>query len=157
MHEDRISNLATDILVSIISRLTIYEAISTSILSSHWRHLHAYITHLNFTKYALDNIDQIIYRDRCHTDIINHVLNSHRGSRIKELRLDLYTCDIFVIERWFEFALFKRAEIIHISLCGLTFHRLPDTNGLECLKNLSLIDIEMNDQYFQFWSPIVLF
>ncbi|KAG6402603.1 hypothetical protein SASPL_134800 [Salvia splendens] len=152
MHEDRITDLPSDILVSIISRLTIHEATSTSILSSRWRHLHAYNTHLNFTKYAIGEMDRIIYRSQYDLDrVVNHVLNSHRGSRIKEFTFDLHRCGVFYeIERYFEFALTRKAEMIHISPGRLTFRRLPDRNGLECLKDLSLISIEMSDQYFQF-------
>ncbi|KAL1540616.1 hypothetical protein AAHA92_24944 [Salvia divinorum] len=59
-------------------------------------------------------------------------------------------------ERWFEFALSKKAEIIHLSgyhdidYEGL-FHRFPNTNnGFECLQDLYLSDSRMTDQDFQF-------
>ncbi|XP_057777661.1 putative FBD-associated F-box protein At5g53640 isoform X2 [Salvia miltiorrhiza] len=44
--EDRISELEDDILVSIISKLELKEAMATSLLSSRWRYLPTRITHL---------------------------------------------------------------------------------------------------------------
>ncbi|KAG6400182.1 hypothetical protein SASPL_137007 [Salvia splendens] len=133
VQEDRISELPNDILISIISRLTIREATATCILSTCWRHLHHYVTHLNFPKYE---IGETVSNYLC---IVNHVLNSHKG-RIKELRVDWAEGH----ERWFEFGLTKKAERIHIAKVGIEFHGLP--NGLECLKELSLSSIEISDQ-----------
>ena len=148
VHEDRISDLPSDILISIISRLTVHEATSTCILSSRWRHLHNYITNLNFPK--LTDKKTNIFMNPNYANIVNHVLNSHRGNKIKEFRLEIFDCGKFEIERWFEFALTKQAEIIHILPPPCAFHRLPNTNSLRCLKELSLIDIQMTDEYFNF-------
>ncbi|KAL8057735.1 hypothetical protein ABFX02_04G203233 [Erythranthe guttata] len=49
MGVDMISKLSDDILISIISRLTVAEAVCTSILSTRWRGLHKYITRLDFS------------------------------------------------------------------------------------------------------------
>ncbi|XP_047952473.1 F-box/FBD/LRR-repeat protein At5g53840-like [Salvia hispanica] len=134
VQDDRISELPNDILISIISRLTIREATATCVLSTCWRHLHYYVTHLNFPKYE---IGETVSDYLC---IVNHVLNSHKGRRIKELRVDRAEGH----ERWFEFALTKKAERIHIAEVGIEFHGLP--NGLQCLKELSLSSIEITDQ-----------
>ncbi|KAL1547648.1 putative FBD-associated F-box protein [Salvia divinorum] len=80
--------------------------------------------------------------------MIDQVLKSHKGSHIKEFRLDarIYTGEF---ESWFEFAIAKNAEIVHISICPRElYHRLPNANGLECLKELSLSNIHMTDQDF---------
>ncbi|KAL1540617.1 F-box/FBD/LRR-repeat protein-like protein [Salvia divinorum] len=145
---DRISELPSDILISIISRLPMREATATCILSTRWQHLHAYITHLNFPKFTY--YSHIDYMNPYYAHTVNQVLNSYKGGRIKEFMLELHKCGKFNIEKWFEFALTRQAEIIHISLPGMVVHGLPNTNGLKCLKDLSLIDIQMTDQYFNF-------
>ncbi|KAL7090665.1 hypothetical protein ACP275_12G055700 [Erythranthe tilingii] len=43
------SQLPNDILISIISRLTVAEAVMANVLSACWRGLHKYITRLNFS------------------------------------------------------------------------------------------------------------
>ncbi|WKA00559.1 hypothetical protein VitviT2T_018901 [Vitis vinifera] len=46
--EDRISKLPNEILVSILSRVTLREAALTCFLSKRWRYLWTYISVLNF-------------------------------------------------------------------------------------------------------------
>ncbi|XP_047954118.1 F-box/LRR-repeat protein At3g03360-like [Salvia hispanica] len=151
-NENRISNLPTDLLISIISRLTVLEATTTSILSTHWRYLHRYITHLNFPIYLprVDMNDPYIF-------VVTRVLHLHRGGRIKEFRLCMSRCFKYGMDKWFEFALSKKAEIIHlrghpyidypyIDYKAL-FLRLRNTNnGFECLKDLCLLGPGMTDQ-----------
>lgn len=149
IHEDRISQLPSDILISIISRLTLREATSTCILSTRWRHLHTYITQLNFPK-CVHKINEINTLSNCES-MVYHVLNSHRGSRIKEFSLN----GKGNFDSCLKFALDKKAEIIHIAMYNekdldLDFLRLPSTNtGLQCLKNLSLFGLKLTDQYFE--------
>ena len=149
IHEDRISQLPRDILISIISRLSLREATSTCILSTRWRHLHTYITQLNFPKYV-HKINEISTLSN-YESMVDHVLNSHRGSRIKEFSLN----GEGNFESCFKFALNKKAEIIHIAMYNekdldLDFLRLPSTNnGLQCLKDLSLFGLKLTDQYFE--------
>ena len=125
--EDRISKLPGDILIFIISRLTLQEAISTSILSTSWRNLHTYITQLNFPTYIdeIDNLSNYVSK-------VDRVLNSHRGSQIKEFRLSMEGyCGTFV--SWFEFALTKKVEIIHITM----YHNLK---GLDFLMRETVLN-----------------
>ena len=136
LHEDRISKLSNKILISIISRLTLKEGTSTCILSTRWRHLHTYVSHLNFPKYRFP-----INTKSNYIGMIDHVLNSHRGTQIKELVVDMFIhkCDNF--DRWFNFALSKEAEIICLRGCFNNkgpILRLPITNGIKCLKDLHL-------------------
>ena len=150
LHEDRISKLPNDILVSIISRLPLREATSTCILSTSWQYHHTYVSHLKFPKYREYTYD--IVTESNYVSMINHVLNSHRGRRIKELVVDMHIYECGNFEKWFEFALAKKAEIIR--LCGRLhdegpFLRLPITNGTECLKDLYLGCIKMTDQDFE--------
>ena len=146
--EDRISNLSSDLLISIISRLTLKEATSTCILSTRWRYLHTYVTSLIFQRYRYG-----VGTDSIYSKMVDHVLNSHRGTKIKEFSLLMSKGRNF--ERWFEFALSKKAESIHlrgyhrIDYKAL-FLRLPNTNnGFECLKDLYLYHSRMTEQDFE--------
>ncbi|KAL1534683.1 F-box/FBD/LRR-repeat protein-like protein [Salvia divinorum] len=82
--------------------------------------------------------------------MVNHVVNSHRGGRIKEFRLEITEFD----QSWFEFALAKKVEIFHSGGekhfgYGSWFLRVPSTNGLEFLKDLSLTYLHITDQDFE--------
>ncbi|KAG6402397.1 hypothetical protein SASPL_134590 [Salvia splendens] len=144
-NEDRISNLPSDLLISIISRLTIQRATTTSILSTRWRYLYCYITDLYFPSHI-----PYVVTESDYSRVVQHVLDSHRGSRIKEFRLCMSKGLYF--ERWFEFAVSKKAEIIHLSGkhdidYEALFLRLPNTNnGFECLKDLYLHKSRMTEQ-----------
>ena len=157
MREDRISELPNDILISIISRLNVQEAVSTSILSTRWRHLqHHYLDLLVFRKFrcGIDRIPNYVH-------MVDHVLNSNRSSQIKVLGVDMsrYVGAKFKkwlkFEEWFEFALAKKIEIIHLRGVEQHHHkgpifRLPSTNGLECIKDLYLASIKLSDQGLEF-------
>ncbi|KAL1567302.1 hypothetical protein AAHA92_02794 [Salvia divinorum] len=87
--------------------------------------------------------------------MVDYVLDSHRGSRINELAVDMsdHEGDGGNFEKWFDFALTKKAEIIHLDrvhqhLHECPFLRFPYTNGLECVKDLYLSSIIMTDQDF---------
>ncbi|XP_047958931.1 FBD-associated F-box protein At2g26860-like isoform X1 [Salvia hispanica] len=147
-NEDRISNLPTDLLISIISRLTILEATTTSILSTRWRYLHHYVTRLNFPIY-LPRVDADVWY---FASAVTRVLRLHRGGRIKEFRMCMSGCFNYEIVEWFEFALSKKAEIIHlrgiryIDYEALFLRLRNKNNGFECLKDLCLLDPLMSDQ-----------
>ncbi|KAL1540605.1 hypothetical protein AAHA92_24933 [Salvia divinorum] len=87
--------------------------------------------------------------------MIDCVVNSNRVTRIKMFRVDMCGFEeIGRFESWFEFAVTKKAESIH--LVGVQqlrlngpFLRLPNTNGLDCLKDLYLCYIKMTDQDFE--------
>ncbi|KAL1540382.1 F-box/FBD/LRR-repeat protein-like protein [Salvia divinorum] len=152
VREDRISKWPNDILISIISRLNIKEATSTSVLSTCWRYLHHYVHHLDFPKYRYGIHDLSNY-----VSMVDHVLESHRGSRIKELVVDMYDHDHRGynghFEKWFDFALTKKAEIIHLDSVHqrheCPFLRLTNPNGLKCVKDLYLSEVTMTDQDFE--------
>ena len=151
VHEDRISQLSSDILISIISWLNIKEATSTSVLSTCWRHLHHYVDHLDFPKYRSGIHDLSNY-----VSMVDHVLDSHRCGRIKKLAVDMsdYKGDCGNFEKWFDFALSKKAEIIHLYGVYQHYHeypflRFPNINGLECIKDLYVSEITMTDLDFE--------
>ncbi|XP_042016754.1 uncharacterized protein LOC121764797 [Salvia splendens] len=80
------------------------------------------------------------------------VLRLHRGGRIKEFRLCMSRRFKFGIDKWFEFALSKKAEIIHLRGNPYIDYKalfLRLRNGFECLKDLCLHDPVMTDQDFK--------
>lgn len=121
-NEDRISELSDDILTSILSRLTLREAAATSVLSTRWRHLCAYVTHLDFPPFKppeanlQQNQDEILTKFQAYTKSIDHMLDSHKGNRVKEFRVDMHWVKGGAnIDKWLQFAVAKQAEII--ALC----------------------------------------
>ncbi|XP_012837993.1 PREDICTED: F-box/FBD/LRR-repeat protein At5g53840-like [Erythranthe guttata] len=99
---DMISKLSDDILLSIISRLTVAEAVCTSILSTRWRGLHKYITRLDFSptskqlqafkeeeEFRLHKVghDNRLFEEelirKC-TSVIDRTLDSNNGGSILE-------------------------------------------------------------------------
>lgn len=109
VHQDRISKLPNDILLLIISRLTLKEATSTSILSTSWRHVHTQLDVINFPKYRFG-----IDKKSNYVSMIDCVLNSRRGSEVKELEVDMFGHDGGNFERWFEFAMTKKVERVRL-------------------------------------------
>lgn len=148
VHQDRISKLPNDILLLIISRLTLKEATSTSILSTSWRHVHTQLDVINFPKYRFG-----IDKKSNYVSMIDCVLNSRRGSEVKELEVDMFGHDGGNFERWFEFAMTKKVERVRLVMYyDSPFVRLPYTlspHGLECLKDLYLSHVQMTDQDFE--------
>jgi hypothetical protein len=130
--KDCISELPDEILVCILSRLTLKEALVTSVLSRRWQYLWASIYTLDFdhikTSGRITLIRSIKLNRPVLTEIerpryvnwVNRVLEQHRGPTIDEFRVwfDLdkdYKRDI---NRWIMFALQKRVQRLEIHLSG---------------------------------------
>ncbi|KAL8057730.1 hypothetical protein ABFX02_04G202900 [Erythranthe guttata] len=164
---DKISQLPDSILVSIISRLTVVEAVCTSILSTRWRHLSTYITRLDFTptpkqqKYFEKNYDKISKAEFIKYTI-NHTLDSHKGGQfLDEFRLCLpffsSQYQSSEIGRWLEFAFSKQVQIIdlhvHTFFPRAFFPFLPclasrneALPAFKSLKELSLGAVDLGDE-----------
>lgn len=168
--ECSMSELPNDILVSIISRLTLREATATCILSHRWRYLHTYITRLDFPSFTpvlLDRSEDAIKsqerRFRDHVKMIDGVMDSHRGGRgLKELKMHMYSIKGANFNKWMEFALTKDIETIDIGMHWLPPHWPESTpraryslglprfitseTALRCLKQLSLTRVYTDEQ-----------
>lgn len=159
-HGDKINQLPDDILISIISRLTLREATATSIVSRRWRYLHTYVSHLSFPQFNFENIwprDLIKERHPNHVNTIDHVLDSHRGGRVQELKVNMIHMKGANFEKWVEFALTREVESIDIRILHIGFgwegYFLQLSNLMwtksRCLRELYLSRVNVTDQDFE--------
>ncbi|CAH9106061.1 unnamed protein product [Cuscuta europaea] len=157
---DRISELPDDILISIISRLTLREAIATSILSARWRHLYHHTARLDFPSFS----DTLPFHQVLHQEIdkrfldyikmINRTLDSYKGNHVKEFKIHMYSFEGANIEKWLDFVLSRGVESIRLHIDHVIFNSLQITNlfGMKCgtsltcgLKEISLSNVQVSD------------
>ncbi|XP_051138227.1 F-box/FBD/LRR-repeat protein At5g56420-like [Andrographis paniculata] len=133
---DYIDILPDDILVSILSRLTLKEAVITSVLSRRWRYLWTHVGGLDFdADDALDRVaaDTKLRRSERTTYInwVNRVVRQHQRKTLNTVRIcfDLDKGSKCAIENWVKFAIRKRVENLELDLLenGDTL-RLPIRN-----------------------------
>ncbi|OMP05504.1 hypothetical protein COLO4_08802 [Corchorus olitorius] len=122
--EDRISCLSDDILVSILSYLTIKGATRTCVLSRRWEKLWTFRTNLVFdgteTLYSIE--DDIQYESFCEFErfqfigLVNKVVESHKGQILDEFRIcfDLGYRHSSMIDHWIHFA--ARSKVKRLEL-----------------------------------------
>ncbi|GFQ03023.1 putative F-box/LRR-repeat protein at3g58880 [Phtheirospermum japonicum] len=162
---DRVSELPDEILISILSRLTLPQAIATSILSTRWRYLHTYIDHLKFPPFILNSsqFKELYPRGRRgvkvshYVSAINKTLDSYRGNGVlEEFRVEMHYVKGANIERWLEFALDRQVKIVDIRMCKMKitggFYTLNLLNligrplpGFKCLKQLYFHGVHVDD------------
>ncbi|CAH9069932.1 unnamed protein product [Cuscuta epithymum] len=150
---DRISELPDDILISIISRLTLREAIATSILSARWRHLYHHTARLDFPSFS----DTLPFHQVLHVDYIKMVdrtLDSYKGNQVKEFKVHMCSFEGANIEKWLDFVLSRGVETIRLHIDHVLFNSpqltilfgLKRTTSLNCgLKEISLTNVQVND------------
>lgn len=121
--EDYISALADDILVTILSRLTLKEAVVTSILSRRWRYLWSHVGGLDFD--GNDTLDRIAGDPKLRScerpkyiNWVNRVLRQHRGPTLDGVRIcfDLDKSSKSAIDNWVKFAIAKRVQRLELDL-----------------------------------------
>ncbi|CAA0807389.1 F-box protein [Striga hermonthica] len=120
-----ISRLPDDILLVILSFLPLKEAGRTSVLSSRWRNLWSYTLHLNFDDHnSMEKImedpefgNESVEREK-YVKWVDSVLQSHRGSTVKELRIcfSLVKSATKSITKWLEFAFERHTEKLELNL-----------------------------------------
>ncbi|GER43278.1 SAUR-like auxin-responsive protein family, partial [Striga asiatica] len=132
--DNLISPLLDDILLIILSFLPLEEAGRTSVLSSRWRNLWSYISHLNFDDYS--SMEKVVWDADCriverekYVKWVDSVLQSHRGSTVKELRIcfSLVKSATKSITKWLEFAFERHTEKLELNLSDGDFvHHLHE-------------------------------
>ncbi|PQQ20270.1 putative F-box/FBD/LRR-repeat protein [Prunus yedoensis var. nudiflora] len=127
--EDRISKLPHEVVVSIVSLLTLKEAAATSILSRRWQHVWASTTTLNFEAVNFEDRNTLDYFYRLDEDIlnqegrkyvnwVNRVLEQHRGQSIERFRVIFFLDKGFTsdIDKWIQFVMEKRVQVLQLDL-----------------------------------------
>ncbi|XP_021817736.1 putative F-box/LRR-repeat protein At4g15060 [Prunus avium] len=127
--EDQISKLPHEVVVSIVSLLTLKEAAATSILFRRWRYVWASTTTLNFEAVNFEDRNTLDYFYRLDEDIlnqegrkyvnwVNRVLEQHRGQSIERFRVIFFLDKGFTsdIDKWIQFAMEKRVQVLQLDL-----------------------------------------
>ncbi|PQQ14451.1 putative FBD-associated F-box protein [Prunus yedoensis var. nudiflora] len=155
---DRISEMTDEILVSILSLLSLKEAAATSILSRRWQYVWMSTMVLNFNA----NFD--IHRNPCHfkalkrklrslesgryVNWVNRVVEQHRGPNIEEFRACFQLNDQFAssIDKWIQFAMEKGVKTLVLNLrpCGCKV-------GFQFLKVLHFQCVDVTDKIFEYF------
>ncbi|KAI5326754.1 PREDICTED: F-box/LRR-repeat [Prunus dulcis] len=125
---DRISRLPDEILVSILSLLSLKEAAITSLLSKRWQHLWASTDTLDFDS-KLDVGNNVRFFRRLtpelrhkkslrYVDWVSRVMEQHKGPNMKRFRACFYLDRRFTtsIDRWIQIAKTKGVEILELEL-----------------------------------------
>ncbi|RLN33588.1 hypothetical protein C2845_PM03G19690 [Panicum miliaceum] len=130
-NSDRISALPDDILIKILSLMTVREAARTDVLSPRWRHLWENVDHLildmdTFGMQVPVNSDYHGNRDFLNPEAtkfvnkVNGVLRHHKCNRIKkfEVRFPLSSVYASELDRWATFAATSGSEMVKFTLSG---------------------------------------
>ncbi|ONH95420.1 hypothetical protein PRUPE_7G069300 [Prunus persica] len=131
---DRISELADEILVSILTLLPLNEAATTSILSKRWRYLCQYVLASTMTlKFDAEktscslidlNREEREQKIRRYVAWVNSVVEQHTWPNIEQFRIafDLDNSFSSSINKWIQFALKKRVQILELDFSENGIH-----------------------------------
>lgn len=161
--EDRIGGLPEAILVLILSRLAIKEAVRTSVLSHRWENLWKYFMGCfdfrapAMVKYGFmrDTRSYLSGRSR-YVNWVNHVLNSHQGQTLDAFRVSFRLDRSFsrTLDSWVNFASKKGVRVLQLDLGfvlsgsqdNYTFPSQPPVSSFENLSALYLSCVDVTDQ-----------
>ncbi|KAM7262663.1 hypothetical protein ACFE04_000346 [Oxalis oulophora] len=171
---DHISALPDDIITNIISRLTLKQAASTSLLSFRWRdtwELYSGCFDFDGSETLHDlrrkypepgkRLASAIHTKRKNfVHWVGRVLQSHQGASMKQLRIifDLKKLSCHVIDNWIQHALAKRVEFIELDLSSFLYSYKRSTSytfpihsscGFELLKTLFLKHVTISGDALQ--------
>lgn len=171
--ECKIDKLTDELLVDILSCLSVKEAAKTSLASSRWRYLWKY------TSGCLE-----LYEDRDRRPeaalefmkLVNQVLKLHQGPTLDQFRVGFTLqpcCSMTQIDRWVEFAIQKEVKVLELNLAagwgyhvGWSTYYFPDIGKLlsgdnigklkfsrvcSNLKSLTLSNVNVKDKILQFF------
>lgn len=120
---DRISELPDEILVRILSLLTLKEAGATSTLSRRWLYVWTTSRNLNFDadetvrRYYFEDNQELKDRESAkYVDWVNHVVDQHKEQvNLEQFRVCFLGLDkrfTSSIDKWIQFAMKKRVQVL---------------------------------------------
>ncbi|XP_055833619.1 FBD-associated F-box protein At2g26860-like isoform X2 [Solanum dulcamara] len=121
--EDRISQLPDEVLVYILSFLTVKEAANTSVLSRRWLSLWRYIQRLDFD--ASKPLDKVALQPKLRKSQmkkylrwVNYTLQMCKGQRLDQFRVcfDLNKFAQHEIDKWLKFAFSRNVQRLELDL-----------------------------------------
>ncbi|CAL5091503.1 unnamed protein product [Urochloa decumbens] len=127
---DWISAMPDDVLIKILSLMTIREAATTDCLSSKWRHLWENVPYLRLTASALgmqvlapnyhENLDFWNSEATKFVHKVNELLRHHSGNGVQKfkVRFPLTSAHASDLDRWVAFAAASGAKSFELSLCN---------------------------------------
>ncbi|CAN0841161.1 Putative F-box/LRR-repeat protein At5g02930 [Linum grandiflorum] len=119
---DHISTLTEELLVEILSLLSLKEAARTSILSKRWVDLWKLLPNLELDYGSM--LNEKLVEKKTYIQLVSKVLAQHKGPKVNNLRICLQLTSTSNsngdIERWVEFAISKGVERL-----ALDFNRGP--------------------------------
>ncbi|KAM7262529.1 hypothetical protein ACFE04_000212 [Oxalis oulophora] len=125
------SELPNELIANIVSRLTLKQAASTSVVSPGWKHLwKLYSGCFDFDGYEtfvpgdrLPPTRTLLTERSMFVDWVNHVFQSHQGTTIQGLRIifNLKKASYAEIDKWIQLALVKSVKFIELDLSGFEF------------------------------------
>ncbi|CAN0928578.1 Protein TRACHEARY ELEMENT DIFFERENTIATION-RELATED 6 [Linum grandiflorum] len=138
---DRISKLPDELVINIVSRLTLVDAVRTSVLSSRWIHLwKSAVSVLDFdaseellaiSRLPATKAIEELWVTRCrYMNRVNRVLSQMQQSCSKltkfrvAFNLDDECNSKGDVDRWLKFAISKRVESLHLALDAHMIHSL---------------------------------
>jgi hypothetical protein len=119
---DRISSLPDDILIKILSLMTVSEAVVTDVFSTRWRHLWKSVDHLILDMQTFVMQVNVLYFWNLEATKfvrkVNEILSHHKGNKLKQFKVEfpLSSAHASEIDRWVAFAVASHAERLTLSL-----------------------------------------
>ncbi|EYU21245.1 hypothetical protein MIMGU_mgv1a023061mg, partial [Erythranthe guttata] len=165
-----IDQLPDDILIAILSRMGVEEAVRTSVLSSRWRYLWKHTSIYNSETLEFDDMytdtgtkmDETKFKD-----LVNHVLKSHQGPLVESfiIRYGNVRDRSIDIDKWIYFAMRKEVESfeLNFSSCDvwldfgykfpefLLSHSSCSTPSFQFLRSLVLVEVDIEDEVVRYF------
>ncbi|KAL8546254.1 hypothetical protein ACS0TY_006104 [Phlomoides rotata] len=129
---DLISMLPNELLVHVLSLLTLKESTDTSLLSRRWRYLWTLMPKLDFDakifpfKFKWEEYMKKAFHEEMSTKYVrwvDHVIALHKGCGIEDFRVYLHLSKLYekYIDNWINYALARKVKRLELDLADTLF------------------------------------
>lgn len=165
--------LPDEILAEIISRLPLFEAARTSVLSTRWKYLWNFSTALNFYAprklWKVQNSSELKQARKEYVSWVNKILDLHQGKNLNEFRIKFHLLNLHeeTITRWVYTAIAKGVQNLELDLNymigaweGLEYQyglpanfvrSLRQFSGFRCFKSLRFVNVGISRETVEFF------